>query len=88
MNHFISPNKNITKELVAQGQHREYILDCEQLEMLYYAFEKKIATYSKEELILLKENMLAYKEMMQNGHKSVVDTYLRLINLFLKRTGK
>lgn len=79
MNHSLRPNATLYKDLAAQSQHVDYMLASDQLELLYYTFEKRIASYTKEQLLFLHYHMLNYQQTLHNGEESLTGTYLRLI---------
>lgn len=79
MNHLLRPNSALYKQLAVQAQQEDYMLASNQLELLYYAFEKRIATYTKEQLLFLRFHMLTYHQSLQSGEESLIATYLRLI---------
>ncbi len=79
MNYSLRPNAALYKDLAAQAQHLDDLLASSQLEWLYYAFEKRIATYTKEQLLFLRDQMLNYLHTLHKGEGSLMATYLRLI---------
>jgi hypothetical protein len=87
MNHLLRPNSSICKDLAAQVQQADYMMANNQLELIYYNFEKRIATYSKEQLLFLRYHMLNYKQILQKDEASLVSTYLRLIKYRLNLLG-
>jgi hypothetical protein len=85
MNHSLRPDSALFKDLAAQAQQIDDMLACQQLEWLHYAFEKRIATYTKEQLVFLRYHMLNYQQSLQSGEESLIAFYLRLIKYRLHR---
>jgi hypothetical protein len=73
--------------LVTIYRNTEEFTFTQQKELLFLAFEQKLQHFNKQELLTMKSFMRAYIAIESSARNDIYLTYIRMINLYLKKAN-